>query len=89
MDDIGNLSVQFLAPPDFNKAREVIKSPRELNQFLLKHSSSSSQRSTILAMSFEFCDLYCICHRSDQGDYFNCDFGKGGCNGWFHSGLYY
>jgi hypothetical protein len=64
---------------------DVIRNRDELYSYInMTHQTKIFP--TLLASSFEFDDLFCICHRPDEGDYFNCDYGLSGCGSWFHSG---
>lgn len=75
-----------------NEDREVISTPEDLSHFTRRQVVSSSAHapptncSTLLVTSFEFDELFCLCHRPEEGDYFHCDYGLAGCGSWFHSG---
>ena len=38
----------------------------------------------MLARLFDFRAVFCVCHTIDYGNYVDCAFGAGGCNGWIH-----
>jgi hypothetical protein len=72
--------------PTEHTQRDTIRTVEQLSQYISRKSTAAEFCSSLLATSFEFNDLFCLCHRSDEGDYFNCDYGLTGCGGWFHSG---
>lgn len=69
-------------------SREIIRSAEELTKYI-RSTKVLESCPTLVESSFEFEDLFCVCHRPDEGDYFNCDYGLAGCGSWFHSGTNY
>jgi len=65
-------------------SREIIRSAEELTKYI-RSTKVLESCPTLVESSFEFEDLFCVCHRPDEGDYFNCDYGLAGCGSWFHS----
>ena len=101
VEDDGNLSVHFIPPLAPAEARTTVGSgsiiaespvdinalstPDEVSEFV-QQEAILKRYPTIQEARFEFEDLFCLCHREDEGDYFNCEYGLAGCGSWFHSG---
>ena len=65
----------------------IIRTAAELDQYISQIQPSGDVSATLQATSFDFDDVFCLCHRPEDGDYFNCDYGLAGCSSWFHSGI--
>lgn len=70
---------------DGHITKKIIRNVEDLNEYM-SFIKPLQVCPSLLATSFDFDDMFCICHRADEGDYFNCDYGLTGCGSWFHSG---